>query len=81
MTNDEVDVMKLGKAVERLYENEDFKTVILGDYIDRQALVLGKSFDGSESQLDAFKAITHLSRYLIQSVEDGKIVVNNNKGL
>ncbi len=80
MTTDEVDVMKLGKAVERLYENEDFQKVILGDYIDRQALVLGKSFDGSESLVDALKAITHLSMYLDQKVQDAIIVVNNNKG-
>ncbi len=81
MTSEEVDVMKLGKAVERLYENEDFKTVILGDYIDRQALVLGKSFERSESQLDTLMAISELCRYLDQKVQDAIIVVNNNKGL
>ncbi len=80
MTQDEQDVIDLGKSVERLYANKDFQETILGVYIDSQAISLGKSFEGSMDQLDTLKSITHLSTFLISSLDNAKIVQLNNKG-
>ena len=81
MYQDEVDVIELGKAVERLMLNVDFQKVILEEFIDKQGLDIAKSFNGSEEQVDTLKSITLLSNYLHTKIDDGKIVVQtNNKG-
>ncbi len=77
---DEQNTIDLGKAIQRLYENKDFCKVIQELYIDEQAMRLGKSFEGSMEQLDTLKAVSHLSTWLEQSVENAKILKLNNKG-
>lgn len=80
MTVDEQDVVDLGKAVSRLYENKDFQKVIEELYIDEQALTIGRSFEGSEDQLDTLKAVSHLRSWLDQRIEDAKILKLEKKG-
>ena len=79
MTDDELEVIGLGKAVERLRANEDFKRVIEHSFIQEQALSIGKSFNGLQEQVDTLKGITLLDRYLQSLVDSAIIIQTNNK--
>ena len=81
-TEDQVDILELGRATQRLYDNKDFCRVILEGFIDKQGLGIAKNFDGSESDVDTLKSITLLNDYLTSKVEDSKIVLqHSNKGV
>jgi hypothetical protein len=70
----ELEVMELGRKVERLLQNKDFIDVISVSYIEGKAMAIGTSFDGSIDQLDTLKAVSHLNSYLTECVEQAKII-------
>jgi hypothetical protein len=63
--------LKLSNDIKDLMENETFKRVIMDLYINDTALVIGSSFTGSESDMEALKAVTHLRSFLYRNmIED-----------
>ncbi len=80
MSNDDLEIFELGKATERLLMSSDFQKVILETFIDKQTLDTGKAFYGSQGEIDKLKGITMLDGFIKQSVEDARIVQNQNKG-
>ena len=72
-------VVDKGKAVERLYASQDFQEVILKDFIESTAIDVGSSFEGSESDIEALKAVSYLKRWLEQRVEDAKMIIQSSK--
>ena len=80
MTQDEVDVLEMSRAVDRLHKSEDFQKVILEGFIYSQALSTGTSFEGSMDDVDTLKAVSLLNRWLQDKIEQGKIILNQGKG-
>ncbi len=64
MTDEEIEYKALTLAATELMKNVNFKTVILDGYIDYVALETGKTFSGTDSEIDSLKAVTHLQNYL-----------------
>ena len=52
-----------------LMDNRLFQKVILDGYIRDTALDIGTSFDGSDTDIDALRAITQLQNYLNSLVQ------------
>jgi len=77
-TQDEIDVIELGKSVERLRANDDFKRVIEQEFMDKQALSIGKEFYGSEEQMDKLKSITILNAHLDYLVSSAIMITRIN---
>ena len=59
---------RLSDDIGALMKNEAFMRVIFDEYIDNTALVVGSGFDGSDYQVEALKAISHLKLFLTNSV-------------
>ena len=70
MTEAEIEYKALTLAGTELMKNHNFKKVILDGYINYVALETGKSFSGTDSEVDALKAVTHLQNYLNSFTEE-----------
>lgn len=68
------ETMELGRAAQRLLDNEDFQTVIIEGYIYGIAGETGTSFTGEPGQADMLKAVSHLNLWFNQLIEDAKIL-------
>lgn len=68
----EEDIIKLGRAIERLKQNKDYQLVVeqwfLGSFRDEQT----KHFDGGPDQIDALKAIAFYDNEIENMVEYAK---------
>ena len=63
-TIEEAEYGELMNAATELVRSENFIKVITKGYIDYVALETGKTFSGSDSEIDSLKAVTHLQNYL-----------------
>ncbi len=73
-TQDEVDIISLGKAVERLRTTNDFRLVIESEYMTKRMLDIGKTFSGSNEEISMIKSISDLNGFLEGLVGSAKIL-------
>jgi len=71
-TDAELEIIDLGDRVEALMKSKHFD-VLKDEYMAKQALYVGLHFDGDTKALEA---ITHLSEWLNQQVEQMKVIRN-----
>ncbi len=55
---------KLQGDLDFLLKNPQFQRVILDRYINQTALVLGSNFTGSDGEVEALKAVSHLNMFI-----------------
>ena len=55
---------QLKRDIEYLMNDKVFQRVIMGQYISKTAFVIGSHFTGSESEVKALGAISHLQSFL-----------------
>jgi hypothetical protein len=72
-------VISKARAIERLYNNKDFQEAILDDFITNQRLSLTKGFEANMDQIEGLKAIAFFENYLIQSLEEAKMILQERK--
>ncbi len=75
-TQDEIDEIRLGKAVERLRTNPDFIRVIEQEFLINRLLVVGKTFTGSNEEIDIIKSVASLDQFLNGLIETAKMNLN-----
>jgi len=61
---EEMDYVEKRRKMEVLLDNAEFRELILEDYIRDTALEVGTTFEGSESEIDALKSVSHFSMYM-----------------
>ena len=59
---------RLSDDIKVLMNNEAFQRVILESYIRDTAFRVGSMFSGSDEDIESLKAISHLKRYLENSI-------------
>ncbi len=74
-TQDELNEIALGKAVERLRTNPDFIRVIEQEFLTNRMLAVGKTFSGSSEEIDMIKSISLLNGFLDNTVEQAKMIL------
>ena len=75
-TQDELNEIALGKAVERLRTNPDFIRVIEQEFLTNRMLVVGKTFTGSNEEIDIIKSVASLDQFLNGLIETAKMNLN-----
>jgi hypothetical protein len=58
----------LSRDIELLVQDERFKRVILGAFIDEQLLEIGHRFTGSVEDVEKLKSIGYLKRWLNSAI-------------
>ncbi len=64
MLPEEAAAIDKGVKMKKLLANPEFKSLILEEYIQNQALDVGTAFSGDEADVDTLKAISGLNVFI-----------------
>ncbi len=65
----EDDIISKANRLKDLMETDDFKELILNDYIHQTSVEVGTNYTGDRSDVESLLAITHFKQYLDSASE------------
>jgi hypothetical protein len=77
---DKTETINLGKQIEKLMQNKLFQEAIVEGFIAKGRSNLTEGFTGSVDEVEGLKAIAYFDTWLLQSMEQAKILQGEHGG-